>query len=768
MDIYIMKADGTQLRRLTDAFGYDGGPFFSPDGKRICWRRFTPNGDIAEVMTMNVDGSDQRQLTRLGAMSWAPYYHPSGDYLIFTTNRHGFANFELYLIDSAGKSEPVRVTYTDGFDGLPAFTPDGRQLAWTSNRTASKQSQIFLGNWDHQRARELLGIADSEPQELADATQAAAQAATATAAEFRPEDVLRHVDFLCQPRLEGRLTGTPGEKAATAYVAAYFDSLGLVPGGDDHSWFQEFEFTSGVALGKNNRLAWDSQQAELDQQWRPLAFSATGTVEKSEVVFAGYGIVAPAEDGHDEYDSYVHLDVEDKWVIVLRYMPEDISPEERQHLSRFTSLRFKTMVARDKGARGLIVVSGPKSKVKHPLVPLQFDGSLSGASIPVLSVTDELVDQWLAGADKKLGDLQAKLDSGAQAMGFVVPGVTLEAEIDIETITQRGRNVLGVLRAGPEPSEQQVILGAHIDHLGRGTSASSLAREEEVGQPHVGADDNASGVAAMLEIAQYLADQRAAGKWDAKRDVIFAAWSGEELGLLGASHYIKSRVEHSHGELYPQIAACLNLDMVGRLRDKLVLQGVGSSPVWKTEVEQRNAPIGLPITLQNDSYIPTDASAFFLRGIPILSAFTGSHSEYHTPRDTPDRLNYDGAAQIAKLMALVTRSVARADVAPEFVPQDRSEEPRRARLRAYLGTVPDYAESDVKGVVLSGVQGNGPAEKAGLRAGDIIVELAGKKIENIYDYTYAIEALKIDQEVTVVVQRGDERVSLKVTPGSRE
>ncbi len=162
MDIYLMNADGTNVRELTDVKGYDGGPFFSWDGTKICWRRFTPDGVKAEIFTMNADGTNQRQLTRLDAMSWAPFFHPSGDYLIFATNKHGFSNFELYLVDAEGKST-VRVTSTDGFDGLPAFSPDGRRLVWTSQRTADKSAQLFSAEWNDAEARRLLGLARARP-----------------------------------------------------------------------------------------------------------------------------------------------------------------------------------------------------------------------------------------------------------------------------------------------------------------------------------------------------------------------------------------------------------------------------------------------------------------------------------------------------------------------------------------------------------------------------------------------------------------------------
>ncbi len=269
MDLYIMNADGSDVKQLTDADGYDGGPFFSFDGREICWRRFSIDGATAEIFKMKSDGTDVRQLTNLGAMSWAPFFHPSGKYLVFATNLHGFGNFELYLVDTEGKRDPVRVTHTDGFDGLPSFAPDGKRISWTSNRTRRGQSQIFLADWNHEKAMELLGL-QAKPTELNPslAAIAARDASVATAADFRPEDVLRHVDYLCRPELKGRRTGTPGEMLATAYVAAYMDQLGLAPAGTGGSWFQPFSFTSGVNLGKGNRLWTDQRSALVFQNGR--------------------------------------------------------------------------------------------------------------------------------------------------------------------------------------------------------------------------------------------------------------------------------------------------------------------------------------------------------------------------------------------------------------------------------------------------------------------------------------------------------------------
>ena len=155
-EIYIMRADGSGQKRLTNAPGYDGGPFFTPDGRKIIWRRFDEKGLIADVWTMNIDGTDQKQITDFGSMSWAPYMHPSGAYFFFSSNKLGFENFEIFIADAAGEKEPVRVTYSDGFDGLPVPSPDGRQLAWTTTRSGGGGGQLFLAEWNHQKALEAL------------------------------------------------------------------------------------------------------------------------------------------------------------------------------------------------------------------------------------------------------------------------------------------------------------------------------------------------------------------------------------------------------------------------------------------------------------------------------------------------------------------------------------------------------------------------------------------------------------------------------------
>jgi hypothetical protein len=455
---------------------------------------------------------------------------------------------------------------------------------------------------------------------------------------------------------------------------------------------------------------------------------------------------------------------------MLRYLPENVSQAQRQHLFRYAELGYKAAVARSRGARGVIVASGPNAEVKDRLVPLSFEAAAAGATLAAVSVSDGLAEAMLASAGKSLSEAQAALDTGDAVAGFSLPGISVTAMVDLVQETGRGRNVLARLKAGDRASDSLVAVGAHVDHLGRGIEGKSLALAEEQGMVHYGADDNASGVAALLEIAEYLTDLKARGKLPLKRDILFAAWSGEELGILGSTHFTRSfDGDPDRKSLHPEIAAYLNMDMVGRLDKQLSLQGVGSSPVWLREIEKRNVPVGLGIATSDSAFMSTDATAFYLKGVPVLSAFTGAHGDYSTPRDTPDKLNYAGMQKIARLIALITRSLATAEQAPDFIYQEpTSRSPSRRTSRVYLGTIPDYSQTDVEGARISGVAKGGPAEAAGIQDGDIVVEMAGQTIGNIYDYSHALDGLKAGAPVKVVVLRGSKRITLTLTPGARE
>jgi len=772
-EIYIMNADGTDQRRLTHTPGYDGGPFFSPDGKRIVWRRFNERGDKADVYTMNLDGSDERRLTDFGAMSWAPYFHPSGKYLIFTANKLGFANFELYIVDAEGRHEPVRVTFTDGFDGLPVFSPDGAKLAWTSGRTPDGTSQIFLADWNHEAA--LRALDESPARPLPAASLASPAGSSANAADpFMPGFTTNYfhtiVSYLASEELEGRLAGSTGEHKAGDFIAAQMTRIGLLPAGTNESLFQFYDFSAEArVLTNENQLRIRRGAAttvfELDRDFRPLAFTANAGIE-AEPVFVGYGLTVPGNAGQ-RYDSYAGVDVSNRIAVVLRYVPEGVDAKRRAELNQYSGVRYKAMQARDHGAKAVLFVTGPNSPNAGELIGLSSDNSLSGSGIVAASAGSNVAAALFAGSGYDLQTLQAGLDQEnphAQA-SLVLTNVQLRLQTGVAHIRKPDRNVIGLLPPGVEANGPPsfLMIGAHYDHLGHG-EVGSLSHKGEEGRIHPGADDNASGVAAVLEIAGALAAERARHPAAFPRGIIFAAWSGEEIGLIGSSWF----AEHPPLPL-TNIAAYLNFDMVGRLRqNKLSLQGVGSSPAWARIIEKRNVTAGFNLSLEEDPYLPTDTTSLYPKGVPVLAFFTGSHEDYHRPTDTADTVNYDGAVRVAKFACGILSELESSE-RPAYaqVQLRHSAGGGRENLRAYLGTIPDYA-TEVQGVKLSGVRAGGPADKAGFRGGDVIVEFGGSKVANVYDYTYALDAVKIGQPTDVVILRNGERLTLKVTPEARK
>ncbi|MDB6175829.1 MAG: hypothetical protein JWL59_5140 [Chthoniobacteraceae bacterium] len=797
-DIYIMNSDGSDQRRLTSSPGYDGGPFFSPDGERIIWRRFDASGMNADVFTMKTDGSDVQRITDFKSMSWAPFYHPSGQYIIFTSNKFGFENFELFIVDVKGIHEPVRVTDTDGFDGLPVFSPDGKRLSWTSNRTGDKKSQLFLANWNHPAAVKALEESPKRQRSAEElkAIEAQAQAADKHRIEQENEtsplpkaagavvhvngatltstiaaaDLHAEVDWLADPARQGRMTGTPGAEASANFLAEYLQSVGVKPLGNE--FFQPFEFDAGVKMlpGKNRiTLQSDGPAAEFasDVDFRPLSFSDSAEVE-GEVVFAGYGLSVPEGNG-GRYNSYEGLDVKDKVVLILRYVPEEVDPQRRAQLNRYAGLRYKAMMARERGAKAVLFVAGPNSPQAGDLIALTGDGTLAGSGIIAHSISGKLAGALLAPSGKDLKTLQSGLDTENPHAegGFVLPKVRVRLEAGVEHIKKTDRSVVGWLPPGGETKDcEYVIVGAHYDHLGLGSNSSSMARSGEEEKVHAGADDNGSGVAVIMELAASLAGERAAHPDKFRRGIVFAFWSGEEIGLIGSAAFCEKPPVP-----LKQVAAYINFDMVGRLKEnKLTIQGVGSSKLWTKLIEKRNVAAGFNLVLQDDPYLPTDTTSFYPKRIPVLNFFTGAHEDYHRPTDTAEKLNYEGAERIARMAQQIVLDVASAPERPDLARVERSDKEAggsRETLRAYLGTIPDYT-TEVKGVKLSGVRGGSPAEKGGIKGGDVLVEFASLKLANIYDYTYALDAVKIGQPIKVVVERDGKRLELTVTPEARK
>lgn len=758
MELYIMDADGSNVRRLTNQLGYDGGPFFSADGKQITWRRFNRLGTYAEIWVMDVDGSNARPITRWQSMSWAPYFHPSGDYIIFTSNKLGYQNFELFIVDTQGKNEPVRVSYQEGFDGLPVFSPDGNQLIW-SHRSNSGESQLLIAPWDDIKARQLLGLKTQLP------------APHTLGAEPSVQDAQRLVYHFASPDMKGRLTGSPEEKQLMADLAMWMKDLGLDPYFKE-GFVQEFSFISKVNLGPDNQLevqGISTGKLSPGRDFSPYAFSARGDYPKGKVAFAGYGLVVPSSDSDKGYNSYQDLDVKGKWVLVLRDIPEDISNQRRIYFNQFSRLHHKALVARQQGAIGLIVATGPLSASRRQLTDLRLDGAGAQAGIPIISVTNHLAEQLVGPSKIRLEQWQKVLDQGEYRGVSELQGVQISAKINLVDEQAQGSNVIGVLKM--PGAKATLMLGAHGDHLGLGQTGNSLAKGSQVGQIHYGADDNASGMALVLMLAKYFEEQKKQGL-KLPFNLAFAIWSGEEMGLLGSNAFLRKNRE--------PIKAYLNFDMVGRLKQHLMVQGLGSASEWKPLLEQMSVRTALSLQFQDDPYVPTDAMAFYLNELPILSFFTGAHGEYHTPLDKPQTINYEGLNQIANfstefIMLLSGQNLQRPVSRPKPVTLSYQKVEGSAagqagmrRFRVFLGTIPDYVQEGIRGVKISGTSKDSPAEKAGLKSGDVITAVDKTSIDNLYDYVYILQALKPNQPVKLKVQRAGKGLELSVTPVLRE
>jgi aminopeptidase YwaD len=561
---------------------------------------------------------------------------------------------------------------------------------------------------------------------------------------------LDDIKALTTPAMEGRGDGSKGLTRAAHLIEKRFKSLGLEPAGTN-SYFQPFTVITGARLkGKNDfAVLTGDQKRELKpkQDFVPFSFSASGSA-RGPLVFAGYGATAD----EFQYDDYAGIDVKDKIVVVLRYEPPSFGVKGGNHgMTQHSQLVTKAINARNHGAKALVLVNGKLGDGEEDL--LTRFGSVSGpenAGIIFLQVKNVVAEGWLKAAGKSLAELQEQINASSRPASFALPeNQTAALTVSIETTRATVNNVLAYL---PGKTDEYVIIGAHYDHLGRG-NFDSLA-PSQIGQIHPGADDNASGTAGVLELARVLAPQRG----QLRRGILFASFAGEELGLLGSAAWVKEPTRPLE-----KAVAMLNMDMIGRIKDqKVYIGGVGTGSTLKAAVEQ--AKSGFKIEYSPGGYSSSDHTSFVAKKIPVLFFFSGLHSDYHKPSDTWEKIDPESAARLLDVVAATGEQLADADERPSFI---NGVEDRPAGgsggggYGPYFGSIPDFGEVKT-GVRFSDVKPGSPAAKAGLKAGDILVQFGDKPIKNLYDFTDALRRSKVGDVVEVKVLRDGQTVTASV------
>lgn len=631
-----------------------------------------------------------------------------------------------------------------------------------------------------------------------------------------------HVAYLASDQLEGRRTGTQGANAAARYIAEEFARNNLRPGGSkpdavaaapgSSRYMQQFPFIAGVELGKNNSLMFTPRAVSLQPQgqaiaptatatraaafdlrlgedWTPLGFSADANIKSAPATFIGYGISA-AELRHDDYAG---ADVKGRIVVALAGTPDGDNPHGQ--FGRYADVRWKAIAAREHGAAALVVIARTENFRDERLTRLSYDNSAGDVALPVAVISRASAARILsAGGLASLAELElaaqptresapsssvntnaSDASESRRSIALPLQTVALSLTTNIVRRDAPGMNVVGILEGSdPQLKNEAIVIGAHYDHLGRG-GEGSLATS--VGEVHHGADDNASGVAGLLELARIFSTKG----MRPRRTIIFIAFGGEEEGLLGSNYYV------NHPPLpLSQTVAMINMDMIGRQKEnRLMIGGTGTAAEWRDFINSANQEVvkmempqtggrvdsfnlqRFSLTLNEDGYGPSDHSSFYAKQVPVLFFFTGTHEDYHKPSDTADKINYESEARIVSLVAAIVRSVDESARRPTYAVAKSEGTRRSTSFRVTLGVVPNYAEAG-DGMKIDGVRDDSPAAKAGLKAGDRVTKLAGREVRNVYDYTYALGEMKAGEEYEIEVVRESQTLKLKITPTARK
>jgi peptidase M28-like protein/PDZ domain-containing protein/PA domain-containing protein len=631
----------------------------------------------------------------------------------------------------------------------------------------------------------------------------------------------QHVEYLASDKLEGRRTGSAGATLAGEYIAREFSRYGLrrsigrdLPGmsileaDSPNRYLQKFPYVAGVALGKNNVLkvnvvsgnspetqgsfkTQSSDSFQVGQDWSPLGLSTQEQIEDAPAVLVGYGLTV----SELKYDDYVNADVKGKIAVAFSGTPDGDNPHGQ--FARYEDVRWKAIAARTAGAKALLVIVSESNFKDDRLSRLHYDNSAGDSGLPVAAISRQVGARLLSADSSVLAELEQRLRINNphrdedQPRQSPVQAITITLATDLMRNEVQAANVVGILDGSdPVLKKEVIVIGAHYDHLGYGGDGSLAPKEGEI---HHGADDNASGTAGVLELARMFAAQHPRPR----RTLAFIAFSGEEEGLLGSNYY----VNHPIVPLADTVAM-INMDMIGRMKDKkLIVGGVGTASEWRGLVDSANLELTpsmvrvrpsrsandarplfsvpdpklvpnarlpqLDLTLNEDGYGPSDHSSFYIKQIPVLFFWTGTHEDYHKPSDTADKINYEGQARIVALVWNLISDIDITDARPSYTVAKSESTGRTMSFRVYLGTIPNYADSN-DGLLLDGVREDSPAAKAGIKAGDRIVKLAGKDVKNVYDYTYALGEMKAGQEYEVELMRAGERITLKLTPAARK
>ncbi|MQY62843.1 MAG: M28 family peptidase, partial [Calditrichaeota bacterium] len=527
------------------------------------------------------------------------------------------------------------------------------------------------------------------------------------------EALLAHASYLAGDSLYGRRAGTPYELQAAEYIRREFIHYGLEPAVPD--FFQPFSFIARMEMGPGNTLSWvlegvnEQTKLQPDVDFRPMGFSASAQAEGG-LVFAGYGISAT----EPEYDDYAEVDIAGKVVMLLRYSPDGTNPHGP--FGEYSPLRKKVLEAREKGAAAVIVVTGPADDDEDYLMTLRYDRVGGDAGLPVVNLARQAADRLLAAEHLTIAELQQEINNTRMPLSHEVPGVSVSITTDLMPQEAESRNVLAALSGTGSLKGQWVVLGAHYDHLGWGGPGSGSMVPDTIAI-HNGADDNASGTSTLLELARYLAANPPGGEAGAanRRSIMFQAFGAEEVGLLGSAHITK------HPPMpIDSVVAMLNLDMVGGLAEnRLLIGGAGTTPLWKELLPAFNSD-SLSLAYDDEGFGSSDHQSYYLKDKPVLFFFTGEHERYHRPSDDVEFLNFSGMVKVGQLVARVTEELAARLKPPVFSKVESSRLVTRRGLAVTLGTIPDHTW-DGEGLRISGTRGGGPADKAGLRAGDVII-----------------------------------------------